>query len=78
MHVLFFSIITSYLRVLIYLQALLVQPCILMLAVASLFQGFFKKENTVESKAKLIMDKCTAQEGSPSALEFISEELGAR
>jgi hypothetical protein len=49
-----------------------------MLAVASLFQGFFKKENTVESKAKLIMDKCTAQEGSPSALEFISEELGAR
>jgi hypothetical protein len=39
---------------------------------------FFKKDNTVESKAKLIMDMCTAQEGSPSALEFISEEPGAR
>jgi hypothetical protein len=49
-----------------------------MLVVASLFQGFFKKDNTVESKAKLIMDMCTAQEGSPSALVFISEEPGAR
>jgi len=32
----------------------------------------------MESKAKLIMDTCTAREGSPSALEFISEETGAR
>jgi hypothetical protein len=49
-----------------------------MLAVTSLFQGFFKKDNTVESKAKIIMDMCTAQEDSPLALEFISEEPGAR
>jgi hypothetical protein len=41
------------------------------------FSRILKKENTVESKAKLIMDKCTAWEGSPSVLELISEELGA-
>jgi hypothetical protein len=51
--------------------------CILMQAVASLFQ-VKKKKNTVESKEKLIMDTCTAQEGSLSALKFISDEPGAR
>jgi hypothetical protein len=42
------------------------------------FSRFFKEQNTVESKAKLITDKCMAQEGCPSTLEFISEEPGTR
>jgi hypothetical protein len=32
----------------------------------------------VESKEKLIMDTCTVWEGGPSALKFISEEMGAK
>jgi hypothetical protein len=49
-----------------------------MLAVPFLFQCFLKKRNTVEGKAKLIMGSRTAWEGSPSALEVISEKLGSK